>query len=200
MVNANGATHDTRLASRRRSWAPLVTGDSVTITLADSIMMALRTLSLANTTARIVRNRVTAGTGPIYALWVSNTMTSGTLSTYDAKVATDTTGYAELPVVPAASGFHHPVFYRNPKDGWAGVNVHAEDRAAQTRRRAARPAAQAGTIVPRAANDASASFVPAPTTLPGDAGSTSALARRCDDPERGLHGHRQREPVARRGG
>ncbi len=172
VVNANGGTHDYLAAMVAAPSTSLVTGDSVTITLADSIMMALRTLSLANTSAQVVRVRVTAGTGPIYALWVSNTMTSGTLSTYDAKVATDTTGYAELPVVPAASGFHHLVFYRNPKDGWAGVTFTVKIAPLKPDVAPARPAGWAGSIVPRASNDASASFVPAPTSLPGDAGST----------------------------
>lgn len=172
VVNANLGTHDYLAGAVAAPGTALVAGDSAVITMPDSVMMALRDLNLTSTAPQAVDVQITSGTGPVYALWLSNTFVTGTLSTFDGKVATDAAGHASLTIVPAATGIHELVFYRNPNTGWAGVTIKVRIVPLKSDMSPGVIAGWAGSLVPRPAADATTTLAPAPAALTGDAAST----------------------------
>lgn len=172
VVNASLGTHDYFAGAVSAPSTALVAGDSVTITLADTVMLALRDLNLTSTTPQTIEVRRVSGTSPVYTLWLSSTFTVGTLSTYDGKAGMDASGAADLYIVPAASGIHELVFYRNPRDGWGAVTFTVKVRPLKADYAPIAAAGWAGSVIPRGAADATTGNVPAPVSLAGDAPAT----------------------------
>lgn len=173
VLNTNNSTSDYQAACVTSSTTPLVNGDSITIALADTAMMAIRGLTTPSGTAKtLVEVRITSGKGPLYALWLADDFTYGTISQYDGKVATDSAGVALLTVSSTAAAEHGLVFYRNPADGWGAVTFSVKVR---TKPGDPVPLPTAGwyaPMVPRPLADGTVSSVPSPVSLTGDAANT----------------------------
>ncbi|MFN8586208.1 MAG: CARDB domain-containing protein [Candidatus Eisenbacteria bacterium] len=175
VINANNGP-DAYFAQQLLSpLTALVTGDSVTVTLADSMMMMIRELDLtaADIGKTLVEVRRTSGTSPLYSLWLANDYTYGTISTYDGKVQTDArTGVSQLTITTTAAGKHALVVYRNPADGWGAVTFTVKLAHKPGDPEPVQPAGWAGPLVPRPVADATSTNVPLPTTLAGDTAPT----------------------------
>ncbi|MCU0274681.1 MAG: hypothetical protein MUE34_15750, partial [Acidimicrobiales bacterium] len=86
---------------------PLAVGDSAVITLGDSLFMAMRELTVpAGSAKTLVEVEITSGNGPLYTLWLDDTFTYGTISTYEGKVGTDAQGRSKLTVTSSAAADH----------------------------------------------------------------------------------------------
>jgi len=173
VLNAAGSTSDYYASCVVAPTTPLVNGDSISIALTDTTMMALRALTTPSGTAKtLVEVQITAGTGPLYVMWLANDYTYGTISTYDGKVGTDGRGKAVLTVPSTAAAEHGLVFYRNPGDGWGAITFSVKVR---TKPGDPVPTTIAGwysPLVPRPLGDATTSNVPAPVSLTGEITNT----------------------------
>lgn len=173
VLNAANATSDYYASCVVAPTVPLVNGDSVSIALTDTTMMALRALTTPSGTAKtMVEVQITSGTGPLYVMWLADDYTYGTISTYDGKVGTDSHGRAVLTIPSTAAAEHGLVFYRNPSDGWGAVTFKVKIRTKPGDPVPMATSGWYGPVVPRPLGDATSNNVPAPVSLTGDIANT----------------------------
>lgn len=173
VINTSRSSSDYLAACVTSSTTPLVVGDSITITLGDSAMMAIRGFTPpAGSSKTLIQVRRTAGTSPIYTLWLDDTHTYGTISQYSGKVGTNVSGFSELTVTGTSAAENGLVFYRNPVDGWGPVTFTVVVKAKPGDPAAVTPAGWHSALVPRPAADGTPGSVPAPLALTGETGFT----------------------------
>lgn len=190
VINTSRSNSDYLAACVTSSTTPLVVGDSITITLGDSVMMAIRGFTPpAGSSKTLIRVRRTSGTSPLYTLWLDDTYTYGTISQYSGKVGTNASGFSELTVTGGSAAENGLVFYRNPADGWGAVTFTVSVVAKPGDPAAVTPAGWHSSLVPRPAADATASSVPAPAFLNGESAFTylnASFTNQSDAPTAGF--------------
>jgi len=115
--------------------------------------------------------------GPLYALWLDETFTTGDLLDYDDWAATDdATGRARLDINVADSGYNCLVVYRDPYDaakaGTSAIDVTIEIQRTPPDFLTYEAAGWHAPIVPRPAHDGTPASVALPDTLHGNLAST----------------------------
>lgn len=195
LVNGNAAGFGTRdvgvlndgggiglyRAGRLRA-AALSLGDSVTATLPQYEMMALRRFQVAaaDTGWYTIRVSVDPPAQPFQVQYYLPTFTTGTIGDYDAR-ASSTTGVAWLNRHVTQTGWHAFVVYRNPRDGRDPCTFTIELERTPPDFTPAVVAGWHAPFVPRPLPDGTSTAVAAPDTLHGNANATYFNYARLND-------------------
>ena len=183
VLNHFGGTSTYIAASRKQNYHAF--GDSLAVTFVEGEMLKLREFYVNATQVGAISITVDidAAQGPIYALWLDRSFTTGDLLDYDAFASSDASGRARLDLNITSTGYNCLVIYRDQKDGTGQLSATVEIGKTPPDFVALWAAGWHSPLVPRSTFDGTPSSVPQPTTLPGNVASTYLnVAARNDSP------------------
>jgi hypothetical protein len=173
VLNNSGATGSyeaVHVTSRSFSF-----GDSLTFTMdaGDCLDLVEFHVAAGNTGMVSVTVDADPADGPLTVLWLDETFTTGTLSSYAAaSVTAATDGRARLDISVGDEGYNGLVIYRDPKDGLDPVQYTLEIQSMPPDFLPLEAAGWHAPIVPRPADDGAAGLVALPDTLYGNVAGT----------------------------
>ncbi len=141
-------------------------GDSLAFAFAPNDMMTMHSVSvpLGSLGDVVVTMRAAPG-DVVHLLWLDDSYTNGTISTYGASAVSDTNGLARLIVNVNAAANYGVVCYRDPRDGTAALPFTLQIERAPADLAVYTPAGWYSPVVPRPATDGTMVSVPMPDTL-----------------------------------
>lgn len=169
VLNQNGST-----AAYYRTFIRATTftfGDSVPRAFAANVPMQVLAFTVPSSGWVTVDLRHLSGPAPIHMRLFNRTLSTGDLDDDLAEVVVDTLGrgFVSASLTP---GEYCVVVFRDPKDGLAGASYALEIGPTPPDFVPTQPAGWASSLVPRPAPDGTASSVPQPDTLHGNAALT----------------------------
>jgi hypothetical protein len=153
----------------------LTFGDSLTLSMGanDYLDLVEFYVGSGNTGFVSVTVDVDPADGPLTLLWLDETFTTGTLSSYSAgSVTSSTDGRARLDFEVADTGYNGLVIYRDPRNGGDALQYTLEIQNTPPDFLPYEAAGWHAPIVPRPADDGTGSLVALPDTLYGNVAST----------------------------